>query len=289
MREWVDDTEGWGDEHVYLYRVPESLGTLLHDASRLRKRVEKAGLGSVLDADTSLEFPDERTLTGIHLADGELTFTWHQGTRSEKRASEKDFSEIDDEDGEKYVYRAYREASRRSVTRIVVRAKLGAVFLPSASEPKTHLQQRESLAADIKKIISLDDWEICSMGKAIKNLDAASMKRGAPRFATARTTRLAATGGGYIEFASDTDQSYADVEPLREVRNAVNPGKFKGADGDFRFELPASKSGTSSDDEPAGRSVKVQIYAAYDRIRTWAKLTRAETWWILDKIPKQKH
>lgn len=288
LRDWVNDTEGWGDEHVYLYQAPKPVDTLLGDQSRLRNQVRKAGLESVFGADSSLEFPEERKLTGIHLADGELTFVWHQGTRSERRASDKDFDDID-AGGERYFYRAYREVSRRSVTRVVVRPKLIAVFLPSASEPKAHLEERASLAGEIEKIVAFADWELFSMSNAIKSLDAASMRNGARRFAHAHTTRFAANGGGHIEFASDTDQSYADVESLREVRIAVSPGKFKGTDGDFRFVLPATTNGSASGNGAAdGRAVKVQLYAAYDRIRMFAKLTRAEAWWIIDKIPKRR-
>jgi hypothetical protein len=284
LKAWVDETEGWGDEHVYLYKVATSVERLLSDSKYAEERARKAGFETAWNADTSLKFPTVRKLTAIQHSEGELTCVWHQDTPFEKRAKEKDFLH-DDPDGEQYLYKAWRIAHRRNVTRIVIRPRLAAIFLPSASEPKTHADERASLMKEISEFISMHDWPIYSMGEAIKVLDAASM-RPAAKGLRARHTRLDAKGGGSVEFMSDTDMSYADVEPLREVRGAVSPTKFKGAVGEFQFALPIDgkeKQGVSVET----RSVKVQLYGAFDRIRLWVRLTRADVWWILRKIPKR--
>jgi hypothetical protein len=284
LKAWVEETEGWGDEHVYLYKVAAPIERMLSDSKYAEERARKAGFETVWNADTSLKFPAARKLTAIQHSEGELTCVWHQDMPFEKRAKEKDFLH-DEPDGEQYSYKAWRIAHRRNVTRIVIRPRLAAIFLPSASEPKTHTDERASLMKEISGFISMQGWPLYSMGEAIKVLDAASM-RPAAKGLRARHTRLSAKGGGSVEFASDTDMSYADVEPLREVRGAVSPGKFKGSVGEFHFLLPMD--GKEKQNAPEdGRAVKVQLYGDFDRIRLWVRLTRADVWWILRKIPKR--
>lgn len=283
LKAWVEETEGWGDEHIYLYKIPTPVTRLLGQAAYAEERVRKGKLAAVWNADPSLEFPPVRKLTSIQFGERELTFVWHQGTQFEKRAKEKDFERVE-EDGERYLYKAWRIASRRSVTRIVIRPYFAAVFLPSLSEPKTHAEERASLFEEIAGIVRMHDWPLYSMGEAIKVLDAASLRSRAKESLRARHTRLTAKAGGYVEFASETDMSYADVKPLRDVRHAVQSGQFRGTGGDFQLLLGSRTNGNG---EPKVQPVKVQLYGDFDRIRLWVRLTRNDVWEILKKIPKR--
>jgi len=272
---WIDDTEGWGDEHIYLYKVSTPVKRLLAEAKYAEERVRKAGFGAIWNADTSWQFPLRRTLTAIQHTAGELTCVWHQGTHFEKRVKEKDFGLIEG-DGEPYFYRAWRIASRRTVTRIVIRPQHAAVFLPGGSEPSTHAEERASLFDEIAGIVRMHDWPVYAIGKAIKALDALPMRADTRKRLRAQNTRLNAKSGGWVEFGSDAGMSYADVASLRDVRLAVRLGKFDGATGEFYFLLPGQKN-----------DVKVHLYGDADRIRLWVRLTRADVWEILKKIPKR--
>ena len=284
LTEWIEEMEGWGNEHVYLYKVPDALVESLADPVKVKARLVKGGLGDLWQADRSLEFPEVRKLTGIYHTDGELTFVWHEGADYRKRAPEKDFDE-DAADGEHYYYQAYRRMAQRDVTRVIVRRALLAVFLPADNQPATHTDRRVDLCGEIKALAPFTDWELYSMGEAIKALDTASMRPSLSETLRAPNTRWDAKGGGYVDFGSETDGSYAAVDELREVRAAVRRSKFKGGHAQFRLRLPPLGEKQAKEKE---RVAKVHLFSDYDRIRLTARLTRNDVWWILKKIPKKR-
>src|ERR1051326_5539787 len=276
LTNWMEQTEGWGNEHVYLYKVPDGLVEWLSNPTKIKARLEKEGRGYLWQADRSLLFPEICTLTGVYHAHGELMFVWHEGAGYKRRASEKDFEE-DDEYGEHYYYQAYRRVSQRDVTRVVVRGRLLAIFLPGDHLPATHVDRRAYLAEESKSFAPFTGWELYSMGEAIKALDTASLRPSLSDTLRAPNTRWNATGGGYVDFGSETDGSYASVDELREVRAAVRRTKFKGGHGQFRLTLPPLHGARSRPNEKE-RVAKVHLYSEYDRIRLTAQLTSDDVW-----------
>lgn len=102
LQAWIDETEGWGDEHAYLYRVPNGI---CHEISTgAQAAVAHARLGDLWNAAPSLVFPKKRKLTGIYGANDELTFVWHQGVPFEERAPKKDKPPLAEDDGGIYSY-----------------------------------------------------------------------------------------------------------------------------------------------------------------------------------------
>lgn len=285
LQAWVDDVEGWGDEHVYIYRMLDPIGDLLDDEKRVAARVDKAGLGAFWKRDASLAFPNTLRLTRIDLTGNELTCTWHRRTDWEKRDGTRDFDHW--EGDEHYFYKAYREVARRDVFRVVLKPSVMAVFIPGGQEPKTHGDLREALANDVVKLMRFSNCEPYSMSEAIKILDSAATKAKVKRTLRARITRFNSPSGGSVQFASATDESYADVEALREVRGAVQLRKFRGGAGEVDFYPPVKPGSGAKQSAAAERRVRVHLYDAYDRIRIYTRLTRDDVWWILRKIPKR--
>lgn len=284
LTEWVDQTEGWGDEHVYLFDVAKTVCAkpCWKDGDSVRKHVMAVKkFAGVFGANTSFEYPAQRTLTGIAFDEAahELTCVWHQGTRFDKRVKEKDIPPRIEEDGETYFYKAYRQAARRTVARFAFRPRtaLAAVFLPGVSEPKTHADERTSVLAEIGDIVAVDQKRICSMADAIKELDTRANTKAGSKTLHARNTRLNTQGGGaYVEFASDTDQGYGYYAPVLKVRKAVTATEFVGAGALFHFTLPpiAGKD----------RDVRVNLYGDFHRIRMWKQLRREDVWAVLSAI-----
>lgn len=284
LTEWIDQTEGWGDEHVYLFDVAKTFCAkpCWKDGDSVRKHVTGVKkLARFFAANTSFEYPDQRTLTGIGFDEDahELTCVWHQGTRFDERVKEKDIPPRVEEDGETYFYKAYRQAARRNVARIAFRPRtaLAAVFLPGVSEPKTHAEERMAMLAEIDEILEVDQKRICSMSEAIKVLDARANTKAGSKALHARTTRLnTQDGGAYVEFASDTDQGYGQYAPVLKVRKAVTTKEFVGAGAIFHFAL----SPIAGKD----RDVRVNLYGDFHRIRMWKHLRREDVWAVLSAI-----
>ena len=65
LEAWLDDVEGWGDQHIYLYNIPRAITSdaLWRDPEHVHNRVVQANLGDVWEAPTSLRFPEEPELT----------------------------------------------------------------------------------------------------------------------------------------------------------------------------------------------------------------------------------
>lgn len=281
---WIDQTEGWGDQHVYLFDVAQNFCAkpCWKNADSVRKHVSGVkALAGVYGADTSFEYPEERTLTGIGFDEGarELTCVWHRGTRFDQRVKEKDIPPQLDADGETYFYKAYRQAARRNVARIAFRPgnALAAVFLPGVSEPKTHPEERTAMLGEIGEVLEVDQKRICSMAEAIKILDALANTKSGSKKLHARTTRLnTQDGGAYVEFASDTDQGYGRYASVLKVRKAVTANEFTGAGATFHFTLPPIAG--------QDRDVRVNLYGDFHRIRMWKNLRREDVWTVLSAI-----
>ncbi|MBV8545894.1 MAG: hypothetical protein JO093_12640 [Acidobacteria bacterium] len=276
LKKWVEETEGWGDEHIYLYRVPKRICAEVSTSAEAR--VMRGNFGHLWNAAPSIAFPSKRKLTGVGLADDELRFVWHQGAILEERAPEKDIEPREEYDGETYSYKAYRHFGLRNVTRIVVRPaqKLAAVFLPGSSEPAGHGVERASIAAEIAEVFRLNDCTLCSVEDAIPRIEKEVIQAKVPL--QTRHTRLSDKGGaGYIEFVSTTKASYTQSTNLLEVRSAVRDSAFTGTGANFYFKL---KTGEKT------RDIRVNLYADFQRIRLFVKLSRDEVWQILDLIAR---
>lgn len=284
LTDWIDQTEGWGDEHVYLFDVAKTFCAkpCWKDGESVRTHVTGVKkFAGFFGANTSFEYPDQRTLTGIGFDRDahELTCVWHQGTRFDKRVKEKDIPPRVEEDGETYFYNAYRQAARRNVARIAFRPRsaLAALFLPGVSEPKTHTEERAAMLAEIGEILEVDQKRICSMAEAIKELDSRANTKAGSKTLHARSTRLnTQDGSAYVEFASDTDQGYGFYAPVLKVRKAVTSKEFIGAGAIFHFTL-APIAGKD-------RDVRVNLYGDFHRIRMWKHLRREDVWSVLSAI-----
>lgn len=273
LKSWIDETEGWGDEHVYLYRVNKDLCKNLE--STAKARIKRTTLAPLWNAAPGISFTGKRKLSSVAFIDGELRFVWHQGTMLEERAPTKDIAPREEEDGETYSYKAYHHFGERNVTRLVVRpsVRLAAVFLPGSSEPATHTEERSTLATEIGKVFSLSDCELCSIENAIPTIEQAIIAEKVP-LQTRHTRLTAPLGAGYVEFVSATKQSYTQSASLLQVRSAAG-SNFKGSGAVFFFQMA---SGTSV------RDVRVNLHADFQRIRLFVKLSRPEVWQILELI-----
>ena len=290
--QWLDRVEGWGDEHTYLYNVPGELARdpVWRDSEEIRRRIEGAGFGSFWNARTSLEFPEEMSLTGISFADRALTLTWHQGAESWVREKDRDYRETID--GDLYEFRAYRYRAKRAVTRFVLKTGDGhpktwaaALLVPIAIDSPEHEELQQRVSRTLRRLVTLFDFKALQrqpvpIANVIKKIDQAGLAGGSgvPRLTT-QSTRLL-SGGAYVEFAATSiHDDYRSSGPVRAVRRSIGDpqlAQFTGSSGSLEF-LKDPSNGLS-------RDVKVQLYGSDKRLRIWKQLTAAEVWTILDTL-----
>jgi hypothetical protein len=270
---WLSEVEGWGNQHVYIYRIPRDMRASLLDAEALERRVIGAGFQGQWKADTSLEYPPERTLTRINFADGQLSFVWHQGREFAIRKTDRDYRE--EIDGDVYEFRAYRIRSERAVTRFVARPydNIAAIFVQAPRDEEEHDSAISDVKTVVSRVITYDELQELAIASAIKKLDAASLD--SPTI-VARTTRLS-SAGAYVEFASTSaNLGYQDIGPVREVRQAVRPRSFVGLNGSFMLPC-ADRNGDT-------RSVRAQLYGEQRRVKLAHRMTANEVWSIIQLV-----
>jgi hypothetical protein len=279
--DWLTEVEGWGNQHVYLYRVPEDLAqdSLWSSPEKVKARVKSAGLGDFWQAHTSLEFPAARKLTAISFDNLTFRLTWQQGLSTWKRETGKDYQK--EIDGDLYEFRAYRYQADRSVMRFELRLGMGlaAVFLQEEWNKESHLHALAETKEAVSKVFNFESLIPYNVAKAIKNLDQAALEtEGLSKAIRPHSTRLSGPGA-YVQFSSISGNTgYQEFEPIRHVRRAVSPGKFKGDHGVFLFTRKGPRGST--------RDLKIQLYGSQRRIRLWAQMSAGEVWDILHSFRK---
>src|SRR5207302_8043648 len=81
IEEWLAEVEGWGNQHIYLFKVPSALAKddIWSDSSKLQKKVVKAGFGDLWNAPSSFEFPEVQKLTAIQYDGSNFRLTLQRG------------------------------------------------------------------------------------------------------------------------------------------------------------------------------------------------------------------
>ena len=283
--EWLQEVEGWGNQHVLLYRAPLALvrNSFWTSPNRAQQKAEKAGLGKLWNADTSLSFPDARTLSGIHLSDGSFRVTWHQGLTDWTRDKSRDYQETIEDD--LYEFRAFRQTADRSVMRFELRLSdaLAAVFLQEPWSNDTHANALKEVGETVSNFFDFSQLTPFKVSSAIRNIDQAALEKqeAGAQNVRSHSARLSSSGA-YVEFASKTGSvTYQDIEEIRQVRRAVRPEKFQGEHGSFLFRRSGARG--------AVRELRIDLYGGLprnQRIRVWAQMTATEVWEILRSLKK---
>ena len=271
IESWLNEVEGWGDQHIYIYTIPSAIRGAMRDSVAIEKKIRAAGLLGLWNKSLSLEFPRKSTLTGINQQGDQLTFVWHQGTEFAIR--KRDMDRREEIQGDTYEFRAYRIRSDRSVTRFVARPKdgLAAIFIQSAWDEEEHQTLLREIRDVVNKIVPFDGLQRLVIEKAIKKLDGEALSRTS---VVAQSTRLSAAGA-YVEFAStSTIGGYQEIGAVRDVRRAVQPQQFTGTNGSFL--LPRS------DSDP--QKIRVKLYGEDRRVRLTHQMTQSEVWSVIERI-----
>lgn len=287
---WLEEVEGWGNQHVFLYTVPEDLSATgaLSSPEAMRRKVEEAGLEKYWEVPTSQAFPLVLELTAIRFDGQVLRLTWHESNTAWARGKEeKKLDRPLDIGLDHYELRAYRQMASRNVMRFEMRLpdRLAAIFLSSTLKESDHAAAVSAVVETLGKLFdmgSLLDRQVL-VGDVIKKLDQA-VAGGSKHIASVvrpHSTRL--TGkAAYIELGSSTEMgSYLDDPTISSVRSAIRAGELKKLAGtSATFEI--LQQGLSS----LSQDVRLHLYGPQKRVRIW-KLLRAEEVWTILKLLMQ--
>lgn len=280
LEEWLQEVEGWGDQHVYVYSLPTGVPkeNLWKNRKNVEDIVKQKGLNKVWEASSSMAFPEELELTEIFFDGNVFRAVWHEKLISWMRQTDKDYRKKE-EDDDLYEYRAYRERPKRSVVRFewIKDKNTAVIFLHSSFEGSTHKNIIQKIFDVIRFFFNTDSFTLVDISSIIKKLDQKALTTAGANSPISSQDAIYSTGGASIEFRSMMpDAGYNKVEAIRRVRRAVETDAFSGEVGVFIFE----KEGLSN----ISRNIKVQLYGKQNRIRFSYLCTREDVWLILDYI-----
>lgn len=286
VESWLTSIEGWGDQHVYLYKLSSELQTDLTPAN-VRNRVQQAGLDHVWNQSTALAFPQESTLTSVSFTNSVFRVIWQEASPAWTPTPEKDF--VKEEGLDTFEYRAYRRVEQRVITRFEAHLNKGlaGLFIPKPIQGSEHQMAINEAMYVLEELLDLQALKSGELDVSMisKNLDQANAT-GNQQLKPAITTQKSrlSSGGSYVEFAAeDNDKGYGDEPAIQNVRLSVRSqqlSSFQGAESVFIFQ-PENVHGSLT------RPLRVQLYGrGKKRIRLWAQMNSGEVWTILSKLSK---
>lgn len=258
---WLDDIEGWGNQHIYLFEAPEI------EAAALAGIFEASAHASLVGAPQSYSFPRDLELSNILLDGQSLSLVWHLGKEGWDRAKTKDFMQDDGLD--QYRYEAYRRRMDRSVVRfewrffdphcaILIHRNKDIDHTVALAVVWSVLQALAIVAAPRPRL---------SLTQAVKS---ASKEKGT------KSTRLEADGG-FVDLVSTLEDGGIDkVAAVRHARHAMNDDEFARAQGIFAL----------GEAEKLAQAMSVQVYGSEGRVRLWAQCKRDDVHAVIGYLMK---
>jgi hypothetical protein len=312
--DWAEEVEGWGNQHVYVYAIPDEVRAQLTPQA-VRQKVTEAGLDDVWNGSTLLEFPEEPQLTSISFDDDVLRLVWQESSPGWTPVPERNIpplaapgssgqaatgsapdagawvtdslrrriAKAAKEGIDTWEYRAYRLLERRAFTRFEARLEegLAALFIAYPIQGDEHENAKEEARKVIGQLLDLEALEEkqFDISDVSRNIDQANVptQDAPPPKLKSQKSRLGA-GDSYVEFAARSrKKAYWEEPAVLGVRASVKKeqaAQFEGTEGIFLF--PRS--------DQLSQDFRVQLYGNSDRIRLWAQMKVGEVWSILRTI-----
>lgn len=246
---WLDEIEGWGNQHIYLFVAPQI------EVAALDGILTNSIYAPLVGAAQSYNFPSDLELSNILLDGNSLSLIWHLGKEGWDRAKAKDF--LQEEGLEEYRYEAYRRRIDRSVVRFEWRfADPHCAILVHRNKDIDHDVAIAVVWSALQALtIAAAPCARLTLTQAVKS---ASKEKGT------KSARLGADGG-FVDLVSTLEDGGIDkVAAVRHTRNAINDDEFTRAQGIFAL----------GETEKLAQPISVQVYGSEGRIRLWAQCKR---------------
>ena len=282
LTEWLEEVEGWGRHHVYLFRPTQRAIHLpiFNSEEAFQDHVAQVGI-STDDSGSRLLFPEKLTLDTVSFDGVIVQLAWKRGRHELVRDSGRDREDVIE--GDRYVFKAWRDEPRRVLQRFIMKPadQVAALFvqIPLGLE---HSETVDMAREAIAQLVPPEELPAVSISQAVMALDEADLDGHPGQLSDNRgqiqpqDTKFRALGAS-VQFSADpTLVSYNEIEPVRHVRQALQPEDFSGEFARFTIQL---ESGTGM-----SRSVKMYLHGNDNRFYLHSRMTREEVWAVLSKI-----
>jgi hypothetical protein len=277
LEAWLTDVEGWGNQHVYVFQVPNADLAELRARDGFVRRLAAAGLDGFIDADIPLDPGEELALATIRHSPTDISFLWVRGSAALVRRKDLDFEE--ERQGDEIEFHAYERRWSRVAARFECRLDTGlAAVLIARREERDYAEQRDLVLGIVDSAIAeRQAWPQLDIAQVITQLDSAGLdaaETDAEQVVRVNFTVFQSAAATIRLAAASEAGSYQDDAAVRDVRRAVDPTRFSGGSGDC-FLTPTG----SADVER--RELHLRLYGYEARVLLWGKMTADEVWGVM--------
>jgi hypothetical protein len=164
----LNEIEGWGNQHIYLYKAPGRLMEPWLEEGSVRQHLARLELINLLTRPRPLVLPDKPTLSAIEWTAERVRFVWVEQRKWEERVTEDDFEEHG------MVWHAYRVSISRGLVAFDWDLVSGYAMWMIQQLPRgtRYHQVRERFAREFQPIVDLNDLHPIHVSRAIRPIEA---------------------------------------------------------------------------------------------------------------------
>lgn len=262
--ELLDELEGWGNQHMYLYRSTTEAAKPWASASSYLKILQQNKLQHLCNRRNPLVLPDRPTLSTIRCTGDRVRLQW-----VEKRLREVRIPEFDQQDGE-LALRAYREIVSRGITVFDWDLTTGhaALMIQRLSSGSNYADIRARFEEELETLVGISGFKRIRLGRAISQIEGSGEAR-------RRQYKHETERGSVASFTSPSRRRDAFEDPaVEEARKALGQ-KTISLLGNF-YWMPVTGR--------LERELHVKLYPKDQRVGIFGACTEMEVRYLLSRI-----
>jgi hypothetical protein len=261
----LNEVEGWGDQHIYLFRSTPRQAEDYNSPVHLRSILEEHGILHLYNRRNPLVLPAQPELTAIKHTPERLRLQWVEVREWEEPVPEQDY---EDED---IIFRAFRRRARRGIATfdwdlITRHAALMIQRLPSGSD---YERERARFGEVLDPLVGMGKFfEPLRVSRAIGRIeDSGEAQRRQYRHETAN---------GYVaSFTSPSRKRDAFDDPLMErARQALGANTMPLLGNLYFKEVPGRLD----------RQIHVKLYPKDQRVGIFGGCSESEVRYLLSRV-----
>ena len=256
----LDEIEGWGDQHGYLYSASDALVAELADETKFKNSLRKNGVWGRFNKPSPIILPDTPQLSAIEWSADRVRFVWVEKRTYRDRLEDEDVREGELE------FDAYRIKQTRGIVSFQCDlasgdAELLIQRLPSGND---YLTEKVKYEEKLGKFFDVGQLSARTVSGAIKKIDSLKSVR-------KRTSELATFRGHRVTYTSRSrKESVYDDPDIRKSRNTLG-SLVAGRLGNYYWPIN-------------GRDIHLKLYARDQRLGIFGECTQEEVASVLAAI-----
>lgn len=260
----LNQIEGWGNQHLYLYKAAGRLMAPWSTEESVRKHLSALGREALLGRPRPLVLPEGIRLASIEWTPERARFVWIEKRQWEERVPDEDMQEDD------MVWRAYRVHVSRGIIAFDWDLMSGHAMLMIQRLPRgaRYARVRDRFEEELEPLVALSQFDRVRVSRGILPIqESGEVRRRQVRYQTRR--------GGRATFTSASWSRDAFADPALDRAEEALGDETAGLLGNF-YWLPA--------EEKLGQELHSKIYASDQRIGLFGEHEEGDVRYVVSRV-----